>query len=101
MLLQPLVENAVTHGLEPKLEGGEVHISARLDALGLRITIADTGLGAPVAPLEGVGLSNVKQRLMSLFGEAARLEIGRNEPEGTRVELIIPAAAFQTATEQA
>jgi len=100
MLLQPLVENAVKHGLEPKVDGGDVHISARLDQSGLRITIADSGMGAPVAPLEGVGLSNVKQRLMSLFGEAARLEIGRNEPEGTRVELIIPSAAFPTATEQ-
>jgi sensor histidine kinase YesM len=101
MLLQPLVENAIKHGLEPKVDGGEVHISARLDQFGLRITVADTGLGAPVAPIEGVGLSNVKQRLMSLFGEAARLDLRRNEPQGTRVELSIPATAFQNETERA
>jgi signal transduction histidine kinase len=101
MLLQPLVENAIRHGLEPKVDGGEVRISARLDQTELRIVVADTGLGMSGAPIEGVGLSNVRQRLASIFGEAARLEFSSNQPQGAQVTLIIPLSAVDLPPEQA
>ena len=96
MLLQPLVENAVRHGLEPKIEGGEVRVAARRDEDSLQITIADTGLGfdvhaqaTPRRDGSGVGLTNLRERLRSQFGERASLSIADGDP-GTEVTLRIP-----------
>lgn len=100
MLLQPLVENAVRHGLEPKVEGGEVTVSTRMVGTELHVAVADTGLGLLGPTVDGVGLSNVRERLASLYGAAARLEVGRNEPEGARVELVIPILALDAPAER-
>ena len=100
MLLQPLVENAIKHGLEPKIEGGNVTVSAYVDDDALRIEIADTGLGFGVATAtagSGSGLANVRARLKALYGDAARLTIDQlSEPEtGTKITLLVPAPTQQ------
>ncbi len=94
LLLQPLVENAVLHGLEPSAEGGEIHVSASLSGSDLILTVADTGLGiAPIAnhaSETGFGLLQIRERLAMLHGERAALAIVPNPPRGTRVTLTLP-----------
>ena len=100
MLLQPLVENAIAHGLEPKVDGGEIAIGARADGAHLCIEIRDTGVGllpaAPRKPGGGVGLSNLRERLASLHGGAARVELLENQPCGMTVRLMLPLNASLT-----
>jgi len=93
MLLQPVVENAIKHGLEPSIEGGRVEIGARRDGATLVLTVADTGLGVPPtrsADSSGLGLANLRARLSTLFGDAASLRIADNAPAGTRVTITLP-----------
>jgi signal transduction histidine kinase len=91
MLLQPLVENAMIHGIEPKLGTGEVLIRATRDNGMLRIVVADNGVGFASSPGgHGVGLSNVRERLAVLFAGQARIEIKENTPVGVVVELCLP-----------
>ncbi len=86
LLLQPLVENAIEHGLEPKIEGGCIAVSARQDnpGPGARVVIAvrDTGLGsaalASSGNQRGVGLSNVRERVSALWGTTAQLSLQRD-----------------------
>ncbi|MGE5384748.1 MAG: sensor histidine kinase [Betaproteobacteria bacterium] len=90
MLLQPLVENAVRHGIEPQVAGGRIDISAsRGDDL--RITVEDTGAGFGEAPGGGIGLANIRARLDALFGAAGRLEIAARPEGGAVATLRIPA----------
>ncbi len=91
MLLQPLVENAIRHGLEPNIGGGHIDITATQSAGTLRINITDTGLGLGATVREGVGLSNVRERLASLFGTAGRLTLADNAPNGTQAIIETPA----------
>lgn len=90
MLIQPMVENAIRHGLEPKIEGGCLRLSARREAGQLEIAIADTGLGFSGATSSGVGLRNVRERLRALYGDGARLSIEDNAPCGTRILIHLP-----------
>ncbi len=94
MLLQPLVENAIKHGLEPKIEGGEVAIEAHREADHAVLQVADTGLGFAAAPTSGtrVGLAQVRERLAAVYGEAGRLEVAENVPCGVRVTVTLPLA---------
>ncbi|MEN9868261.1 MAG: hypothetical protein RL748_3851 [Pseudomonadota bacterium] len=99
MLLQPLVENAISHGLEPKLEGGSIRISAQVRDGCLLLAVADTGMGittdAGALPGSrksggGVGLANLRQRLQQIYGDAARLQLQPNQPCGLCATLILP-----------
>jgi sensor histidine kinase YesM len=92
MLLQPLVENAIKHGLEPKVEGGSVLLQARREADALRISVIDTGLGFTGATSSGIGLKNVRERLDKLYDGKAKLSIEENSPSGTRVIITLPTA---------
>jgi len=91
MLLQPVVENAIRHGLEPKVEGGEVAISARREGSQVRVDVADTGAGFGATTRGGLGLANLRDRLRLLYGERASLAITENHPAGTRVSIALPA----------
>jgi signal transduction histidine kinase len=103
MLLQPVVENAITHGLEPKVEGGEIAISARALGDHVCVEISDTGAGlagqgaASRKPGGGVGLSNLRERLRSLYGGSARVELLENQPCGMTVRLMLPLNASPTS----
>ncbi len=91
MLLQPVVENAIRHGLEPKVEGGEVRMAARRDGAHVQVDITDTGVGFAPTTRGGVGLANLRERLALLYGDAASLAITDAAPGGTTVRLTIPA----------
>jgi sensor histidine kinase YesM len=90
MLLQPLVENAIKHGLEPKVDGGEIVIRAMQEGNILKIEVADTGLGFSDLDKPGVGIANVRERLVLLFEEKARLTIEENKPHGVRTIMEVP-----------
>jgi sensor histidine kinase YesM len=91
MLLQPVVENAIRHGLEPKVEGGEVTVDARRDGDHVRIEVRDTGVGFAPTTRGGLGLTNLRDRLRLLYGERAGLEVGEGAGCGTVVAIRIPA----------
>ncbi len=93
MLLQPIIENALRHGLEPKIEGGEVAMSAVRIGEQLEITVSDTGLGFRDSQSPGIGLKNVRERLQHLYDGPASLRIEDNIPSGTRITVSIPYRA--------
>lgn len=90
MLVQPLVENAVKHGLENKIDGGEILVSVEDHTDGYRLIVADTGLGLQDDAISGVGLANVRERLQALFDGKARLTLEENQPTGLRVTMELP-----------
>ncbi len=96
MLIQPLVENAIKHGLEPKIEGGEVSISGEKIGETLRLEIADTGVGFYEESALGTGLSNIRERLQSLYGENGRLILEENRPCGLKAIIEVPHARDQS-----
>ena len=90
LLLQPLVENALKHGIEPSLSGGEIRVDAR-EAEGLLcLRVTDTGVGMNTGSPEGVGLENVRGRLARLYGDRGRLAIYRHDPNGVVAEITMP-----------
>ena len=92
LVLQPLVENAIRHGIEPRARPGCIELQAhRLDgALALVVSDNGAGLGENGRIKEGVGLSNTRARLQELYGSAYRFELRRGQEGGVRVELSIP-----------
>lgn len=113
LTLQPLVENAVVHGLAPKEEQGTVAIRARQLGDELHILIADNGVGMDQGLLRrvfeegfgngmGLGLTNVNERLISLYGERSRLRIRSYPGSGTAIRIRIPLkrAAKQPAQDE-
>jgi Histidine kinase len=101
LLLQPLVENAVRHGLEVRVEGGEVDVRASREGDALLLRVRDTGVGLAGAPAPGIGLANVRSRLRALHGERASMVIRPNEPRGLIVELAIPIEPANRAAAEA
>jgi two-component system LytT family sensor kinase len=107
LLVQPLVENAIKHGITPSRFGGEVTIRARLESPStpltqnvnvLSVIVSDTGLGASEIEWargrrNGVGLTNIEERLRSYGGSSGSLRINSTPGTGTVVELRIPLAA--------
>jgi LytS/YehU family sensor histidine kinase len=89
LVLQPLVENAVRHGLEPKMGGGSLTITARRSDEELVLTVEDNGAGFHgKTPSEGIGLVNTRARLGELYGDAARLEMRNGD--GVEVRITLP-----------
>jgi two-component system LytT family sensor kinase len=100
LLLQPIVENAVKHGISPLLRGGDVTVTARLetadDTPALVLVVHDTGAGVSQIGLQtgraiGVGLGNVERRLACQYGDAAALSIESAPDAGTTVRISMPA----------
>jgi sensor histidine kinase YesM len=93
MLLQPLVENAIKHGLEPKIEGGHISVRVWRDGTRVKAEVLDNGLGfgamTSMAQGSGVGLSNLRERLAVLYDGNAQLTIVDAQP-GTRVLIDMP-----------
>jgi two-component system LytT family sensor kinase len=95
MLLQPLVENCVKHGLSSKVDGGVVRFRSSLRDGRLHLLVEDDGVGIPEVKLatlreQGIGVSNVNERLKVLFGEDYRMWIDSKPGHGTRIEIEIP-----------
>lgn len=122
MLLQPLVENAIKHGLEPKVDGGNCTVRASTHQDMLVLSVFDTGAGlttdvsfnkpspkAQVSLLSGkkepeegqhFGLENIRERLTTLYGPLSELILTHNVPAGTMAQITIPLAALKAAHKQ-
>lgn len=90
MLLQPLVENAVRHGIEPKIGGGEINILAHITGSVLRIEVNDSGVGMNGDAAGGAGLANVRERLATLFGNAGKLVLENKVGGGVSAKMELP-----------
>lgn len=92
LLLQPLVENSIQHGLEPKVEGGSIRVSATRQGALLHLEVEDTGLGLPPADHHrpGFGLQQVRERLRTTFGAQGTIKTGAASAGGTRVSITFP-----------
>jgi two-component system, LytTR family, sensor kinase len=98
MLLQPMIENSIKHGLAPRLEGGEIHIRTRHNDGRLLIEIEDNGLGISPERLAevyggGIGISNAHERLRLLYGDQFKMDIRSQEGQGTQIHIEIPELA--------
>ncbi len=92
LLLQPLVENALLHGIEPAVDGGSITVTAMQEGSNLVLSVVDTGVGLGVSSHVhgGVGLSSVRTRLQTLYGERASLSISTHAGPGVTARLILP-----------
>jgi two-component system LytT family sensor kinase len=102
MLLQPLIENSIKHGLEPRISGGTITLRSRVLDDKLVVEVEDDGVGMPpekdvpspvsglVRPGTGIGMRNVRERLAVLYGDAARMEVVSRPGRGTRITLVMP-----------
>jgi two-component system, LytTR family, sensor kinase len=98
MLLQPLVENSIKHGLSSMVEGGSIYLRSRLADTGLVIEVEDDGVGMAAPPLveststrgSGIGMANISERLQVLYGDAAGMTIDSQEGKGTLVRIRLP-----------
>ena len=93
MLLLTLVENAIKHGVQPRVEGATIRVEARAGAAGLELVVSDTGGGMTSGSGGGTGLANLRARLRALYGDAASLRLGVNEPHGLVATIVIPEVA--------
>ena len=98
ILLQPLIENSIKHGLEPRIHGGTVTLRSRLQGNRVMIEVADDGVGIVARPPSelrrtgaGIGMKNVRERLEVLYGNQARFTVVSNPGRGTLVSIEIPA----------
>ena len=103
MLLQPLVENSIKHGLSSKVEGGTIRIRARRSGARLHLCVEDDGVGIPEARLatvmeHGIGVGNVNERLRVLFGSEYGMWIDSRPGEGTRVRIESPELKTELPT---
>ena len=110
MVLQPLIENSIKHGLEPRLNGGVIIVRSRLQGEKLMIEVDDDGVGMPperdstapvsglIRPGTGIGMRNVRERLHVLYGDDAGMEIISRPGRGTRVVLTIPVMTVEMET---
>jgi two-component system LytT family sensor kinase len=99
ILLQPLIENSIKHGLEPRINGGTVTLRSRLQGDRVLIEVADDGVGMgnrPASALNrsggGIGMKNVQERLDVLYGNQASFNVVSNPGRGTLVSIEIPAS---------
>lgn len=98
MLLQPIIENSIKHGISKMDNGGLISIAARREGKNLAIAVTDNGPGlsgddmtqAAVMLSDGVGLSNIRNRLTEIYGERHSLEFLNAEPTGLTVKVVIP-----------
>ena len=94
LLLQPLVENAIRHGLEPRIEGGRIEVSARRTGDALVLTVSDSGVGfdmtEPAAGAGGFGLAQVRERIATAYGGRARVDVQSRPGGGTTVRIRLP-----------
>jgi LytS/YehU family sensor histidine kinase len=98
MMLQILIENAIKHGLEPKIDGGRIDIRAAVDGQMLQVDVIDDGVGFNTFAADGVGLANVRERLRIQYGNRAQLVIEAPLTGGTRASIRVPYAPDIFAT---
>ena len=90
MLLMSVVENAVKHGIEPQAAGGSIRLRARQSGESLTVLVSDSGNGLSEHVGQGVGLSNLRERLKALYGDRARFTLDSNGAQGARATIAVP-----------
>jgi len=99
MILQPIIENSIKHGLSSKIEGGSIYLRSRLNDARLVIEIEDDGVGMGAANFlerpsglggSGIGMANIAERLKVLYGDTAKMTIDSPEGKGTLVRIRLP-----------
>ena len=94
MILQPLVENAIKHGIAPAEEGGSMNVLIQKEPGGMKIQISNTGIGLscpdPLTTTDGVGLKNTDARLRKIYGDSAGLNIQPLVEGGCEVSFLLP-----------
>src|SRR5215472_14838944 len=102
LILQPVVENAIKHGLAPKVGDGHISISAVPEGEFLRLAVEDDGVGLKAAEPpscgNGVGLKIIAERLRTLYDDRAMLDVQPADRCGSRVTILIPRAGAACAT---
>lgn len=101
MLLQPLVENAIQHGLEPKIDGGYIKVEASSDGAQLTLSVQDDGLGLDhPGQSKGthLGVANIRERLQAMHGATASLSLSSNTTGGATARLTLPLPSTTTST---
>jgi len=115
MLLQPLVENAIKHGIEPQIEGGSIHVTAHCTGANTILNVSDTGVGfdaqhdnpslAAKDTLSissgGFGLTNIKERIAQSYGDKATIKIDTNNSDdnkGTSITLTLPVNTIEASS---
>ena len=106
MLLQPIIENSIRHGLSSKVDGGMIRVRSRLTDGRLHLLVEDDGIGIPESRLatlfeRGIGVSNVNERLKVLFGNDYRMWIDSKPGEGTRTGFELPLSGSASAGQRA
>ena len=100
LCLQPLIENAVRHGLAPRARGGTLAVAVARRAGDLSLTVEDDGVGwSGGTPVEGIGLRNTRDRLRSLYGDTATLAMSHRPGGGTVVRVVLPFADRQSGSQ--
>jgi LytS/YehU family sensor histidine kinase len=100
LTLQPLVENAVRHGIAPRAKGGTLRLAARVEGERIEIVVGDDGQGGDprsLAAADGLGFRVVQQRLQARYGEAARVDVTAAPQEGWVVRLTLPVVVSAAA----
>lgn len=105
MLLQPIIENSIRHGLATKVDGGMIRVRSHLADGRLHLTVEDDGVGIPEAKLatlfeQGIGVSNVNERMKVLYGTDYRMWIDSKPGEGTRTGIEIPDVQVRSEIDQ-
>ena len=95
MMLQTLIENAIKHGLEPKIKGGRIDISAALDGDIMQVNVRDNGVGFNLHADEGVGLANIRERLRLLYENRAELVIEAPLDGGAVAAIRVPYSMME------
>ncbi len=91
LLLQPLVENALRHGIAPRARGGRITISARCDEEWLELMVEGEGVGLQESSMEGIGVGNTGARLLGMYGDHQEFRLQRGSAGGTQALIRIPA----------
>ncbi|GAB3244921.1 sensor histidine kinase [Chitinimonas naiadis] len=99
MMLLTLVENAIKHGIEPAVRGGHIEVTASQTARDICISVRDSGMGLQEGGVAGVGLSNVRERLKLIYGDAAHLTLQGVDEGGCLAAIYLPLS-IKTAEEQ-
>lgn len=96
LILQPLIENAIQHGLEPRIQGGRIEVRAARVGAALHLTVADSGVGFNPAALPAgrFGMAQVRERVASTYGGRGRLDVQSAPGAGTTVTLVLPLHEF-------
>ena len=97
MMLQTLIENAIKHGLEPKIEGGTITVRAHVEGAVLHVDVCDDGVGINLHADDGVGLTNIRERLALLYGAQAELVISAPPSGGACASIRLPYKMMEDA----